>query len=818
MHCFPVNCITTAYMAQLPMPKDRMLTTSRQVVSRSSSLHEWFGRALASMLAATFGALAVSSANAQLWIADTNIVSEISLSANRVDRTIASAKKVMGVAVAAPSGNVWVLTEDKLTKYLPSGESVFMVELKAAGLEGAEALAIDRDETVWIAGVNGKGTLFALVKLDANGTEKLRIANVGRPDALVSDLDGVAWILASKQIRAYSSQGIALASIDAKSIMDGEPKHLAVDAANDLIWIAGEKRVVAIRASAPVAPVVSRILAESVRGLAIDAMTGTLWTLTNSFVQAFDATGMQVAGIPLASAAVVNPRLIVMEPRSRSVVVAHNTGVTRFPPSAGQPVTIALNKAANLLSAGPVSLATVIALQNPLNGSLINTATPEITLKVAQTCSDLPCTLPLPAVERYQFSIKLNGTEVGSAFTYDAISSQATYRPTTPLPQDTNSLTARATDGFGNQSNLVSSLFNVDSIPPSIFDLLPPSGTITRTNLVKGSGRLSEPASVNVDGSTVATNADRTFTFDSMLREGQNSLMVVATDLAGNIGTRNIAITLDTIPPAFIDLVPASGLLTNRTSVDISGKLSEEATLTIGSEAVPLTTALTFSKTYALVEGMNQVVLTATDRAGNATTHKLTITRDTIPPKLRTVTPASGATVSSAQVRLTGTFDDAISVELVRAGISQSTSGSSFVFDIVLQTGTNVLVLTAIDAAGNRTEQTISLTLASAYEPEDVPFMAVWDGFKAALLAGEKAAALEYVAFGSRERYERVFDDLSPSMPEVFAGLYNLKRMSVEAEIAEYFVNQREEGTNREMGFFVYFVKESDGAWRILSM
>ena len=55
-------------------------------------------------------------------------------------------------------------------------------------------------------------------------------------------------------------------------------------------------------------------------------------------------------------------------------------------------------------------------------------------------------------------------------------------------------------------------------------------------------------------------------------------------------------------------------------------------------------------------------------------------------------------------------------------------------------------------------------------------------------------------------------------MPEVFAGLYNLKRMSVEAEIAEYFVNQREEGTNREMGFFVYFVKESDGAWRISSM
>ena len=36
--------------------------------------------------------------------------------------------------------------------------------------------------------------------------------------------------------------------------------------------------------------------------------------------------------------------------------------------------------------------------------------------------------------------------------------------------------------------------------------------------------------------------------------------------------------------------------------------------------------------------------------------------------------------------------------------------------------------------------------------------------------------------------------------------------------VAEYFVNQKEEITDRKLGLFVYFVKDGDGAWRISTL
>ena len=40
----------------------------------------------------------------------------------------------------------------------------------------------------------------------------------------------------------------------------------------------------------------------------------------------------------------------------------------------------------------------------------------------------------------------------------------------------------------------------------------------------------------------------------------------------------------------------------------------------------------------------------------------------------------------------------------------------------------------------------------------------------------------------------------------------------IDENVAEYFVNQKEETTDRELGFFVYFVKDGDGAWRISTL
>lgn len=63
-----------------------------------------------------------------------------------------------------------------------------------------------------------------------------------------------------------------------------------------------------------------------------------------------------------------------------------------------------------------------------------------------------------------------------------------------------------------------------------------------------------------------------------------------------------------------------------------------------------------------------------------------------------------------------------------------------------------------------------------------------------------------------------MLSDLGPIAANVLSPLSALSLVSLDDSFVEYFVVQREEGTNRELGFFIYFVRESDGVWRILEM
>ena len=130
--------------------------------------------------------------------------------------------------------------------------------------------------------------------------------------------------------------------------------------------------------------------------------------------------------------------------------------------------------------------------------------------------------------------------------------------------------------------------------------------------------------------------------------------------------------------------------------------------------------------------------------------------------------------------------------------------------------GIYVMRAIAVDAQGATAEKSITVTLA--HDPVDAPYLTVWDAFTAALIAGDKSTALQYVSFTSRARYERVFDDLAGNMFEVFDSLYNLQRIEANDTYAEYFVNQIDDDTGIVYAHFIYFVKDGDGIWRISTL
>jgi hypothetical protein len=98
----------------------------------------------------------------------------------------------------------------------------------------------------------------------------------------------------------------------------------------------------------------------------------------------------------------------------------------------------------------------------------------------------------------------------------------------------------------------------------------------------------------------------------------------------------------------------------------------------------------------------------------------------------------------------------------------------------------------------------------------DAMFKGVWESMNTALLAGDKATALSLLTPQAREKYERVFDALSPDMAAIVASFTSFRGVSVAEGFAEYALNRTIDGENRL--FLIYFLKDADGVWRLEAM
>src|SRR2546421_2924333 len=140
--------------------------------------------------------------------------------------------------------------------------------------------------------------------------------------------------------------------------------------------------------------------------------------------------------------------------------------------------------------------------------------------------------------------------------------------------------------------------------------------------------------------------------------------------------------------------------------------------------------AMTFSwNTAAVSNGAHTLTARAYDAAGNATTAtgiSVTVANaDTTAPAVAITTPTASPTypASSSALALGGTASDAVGVTQVtwantRGGSGTATGTTSWTASgIVLQTGANVLTVTARDAAGNIATRTVTVTYAAATAP-----------------------------------------------------------------------------------------------------
>jgi hypothetical protein len=190
--------------------------------------------------------------------------------------------------------------------------------------------------------------------------------------------------------------------------------------------------------------------------------------------------------------------------------------------------------------------------------------------------------------------------------------------------------------------------------------------------------------------------------------EGIIDIRATVSDAGNNVMSVSITVEVDRTPPRLVVTHPDNDLYTNTTEIDIRGEVEVGVELFINMMEYDTDTGV-FDVTLQLNEGSNYFGLTATDRAGNPATVVIWVTRDTFTPELDLFGPADGAAVNVTDIQVLGKAVDADEVtltlhrsftDIIDRPIYPDGEGQ---FDVMaeLEEGTNVIVVTATDKAGN---------------------------------------------------------------------------------------------------------------------
>jgi len=238
-------------------------------------------------------------------------------------------------------------------------------------------------------------------------------------------------------------------------------------------------------------------------------------------------------------------------------------------------------------------------------------------------------------------------------------------------------------------------------------------------------------------GASGAATGTTTWTIPAVaLQGGANVITVTARDAGGRTGTDVITVTrTDGEPPTVSITSPTSAatystgtatLALGGTAADAFGVAQVTWSSSRGASGVATGTTAWSIAGISLQPGANVLTVTARDTGGNTTTDTLTVTlTDGTPPTVSITAPTDGPShsTSNASVALGGTAADAFGVTEVRWASDRGASGvasgttSWTVAAVTLSPGANVITVTARDAAGQSSTDSVTVTRTDTEAP-----------------------------------------------------------------------------------------------------
>ncbi len=306
--------------------------------------------------------------------------------------------------------------------------------------------------------------------------------------------------------------------------------------------------------------------------------------------------------------------------------------------------------------------------------------------------------------------VAVNGqlaTRTGAAFTFDLT-----------LPRGLTNLTVVAVDAAGNRAEWFGFAYYDDGVPTLTLEVngVPAAsgGTVvTRSGSASFAGTAQDGdsgiASLIVNGQAVAVDGAGRYSTVVAVLEGDNVLVVTASDAVGNTASITVHVLRDATAPSVALALDADG-----SPVVVAGGENYTAGATVklivvASEAGAATFGRVAHAVVAgenafivdLAEGRNSFTVTFVDLAGNpAFPASIVIERKSSPPSLTLSSPLADASVDTAVVEVVGSTDP-FSVVHVNGQVAAVSATGEFRTTVPLALGSNTLHVEAQDALGN---------------------------------------------------------------------------------------------------------------------
>ena len=289
-------------------------------------------------------------------------------------------------------------------------------------------------------------------------------------------------------------------------------------------------------------------------------------------------------------------------------------------------------------------------------------------------------------------------------------------------------VTGTAEDEAGNTATTTATA-SLDKTVPGVNIASPTNGAILNVSEVTVGGTVTDTLS-GVSGVTcngiAASVSGSSFTCNVILTEGTNTLVVNATDRAGNVSNSSIDVTVDTIPPTVAITDPIDGTTVNSSPVTVTGTVDDEtATVLVNGVGATVSNGK-FTVNVPLLEGPNTVTVTGTDAAGNvgAASIQIILQTDTDPPDLMIVTPAEGGFIIQNQPPIDINYSDESGID--RTSFTLTVNGTALpvncdlgptsgrcTLTTNLPEGSNTLVVSISDLIGNTATKEATFTVDS---------------------------------------------------------------------------------------------------------